>query len=466
MSWTLDTRMRGRARRTSVDRGTPQYVGAERGDLADLSKPLTMEDLQACLEGTVYDIDAPAAQQPRLAALVNRAGRIKARYDGICETFGPIAMTLTGQQRAYQTHHSVRLELQGPDTIEETERMVAQLPTDLLALYNVLARHAIERDIHLVEVVGAYGAELLAEAIASDFSSERGFVESDLRQLNQIVVGQERFAGTYRQDDFIGIGENFDRSDPLWFSREAQHKVEVSWVDIPTEMQALCDYISHKSPCPPLSAAVAHAWFTRVHPFRDGNGRVARLIANLVLLRNKWPPVVIRYTDREDYLDSLEDSDRAGDIRQFFELMVNWIDLNLDEYTQPEIFGRSYQAELSNQPTTRLDSWSRGARALIQDLRTHLTNLDIFIERVSMPAQSTFLLLERHEGRAATLLAKIHPRRGRDIRVGAGYMSTSMRDGAYIARLPTGLDGDHDAPTIYFQERADPNSAYPVRGAE
>ncbi|MEQ1785992.1 MAG: Fic family protein [Acidimicrobiales bacterium] len=407
-----------------------------------------------------------ATQQQRLLALLNRGERIKARYDGICETFGPIAKRLTRQQRAYQTHHSVRLELQGPETIEETERIVSELPVDLLALSSVLAKHAIERDTHLVEVAGAYGAELLAEAIAGDFRSDRPFRESDLRQLNQIVVGQEWFAGSYRQNDFIGIGENFDRSDPLWFSRAAEHAIEVSWVDVPIEMQRLCEYVSRMSACPPLSAAVAHAWFTRVHPFRDGNGRVARLIANLVLLRNSWPPVVIRYTDREDYLDSLEDSDQAGDIRQFFELMVNWIDLNLDEYTQPEVFGRSYQAELAGQPTARLDCWSRGARALINGLRAHLTGLDIFIERVNMPAQSTFVLLERHERRAATLLAKIHPRSGRDIRVGVGFMSRAMQDGTYIAGLPTGLDGDHDAPTIYFQERADSDSPYPYVGRD
>ena len=42
-----------------------------------------------------------------------------------------------------------------------------------------------------------------------------------------------------------------------------------------------------------------------------------------------------------------------------------------------------------------------------------------------------------------------------------------MRDGAYVARLPTALDGSHDAPTMYFQERSDAESLYPyvARGA-
>ena len=421
---------------------------------------LSVDDLRSCLEGTVYDIEM-TRNPHHLSMLVDRARRIKQRCDAICETYGPIASKLSQDHRIYQTHHSVRLELQGPETIEETESIVRGLPADLAELYNRFIQHALKKDLHLVEVAGAYGAELLAEAIAGDLDTSRPFFETDLRQLNQIVLAYSGSSGTYRTDDFVGIGEGYDRNDPLWFSRDAQRKVEVSWVDIPREMSELCDYVSRPSRCPPLSAAITHAWFTRVHPFRDGNGRVARLLANLVLVRNGWPPVVIRYTDREDYLDALEESDAAGDIRQFFELIVRSLDLNLEEYSNPEIFDQSYRAELSGQPHTRLDAWINGARTLIDELRLQLHDHGIYIERVSMPAQSTFLLLENREGRAATLLAKIRGARGQDIRVGVGYMSQEMRDGCYIAHLPVGLDDDHAAPTIYFQERAPTEYAYP-----
>ncbi len=429
-----------------------------------MSNPKQLDEVAvaSCLRETGYSIEVNGQSRPRVERLLDRSRRIENRYEGICATLGPVFATMTKEQRAYQTHHSVRLELQGPKELRETQAIVDQLPTDVQALAHAMTERAVRSDEHLVHVVGAYGAELLAEQIARSFADDRGFSEADLRELNRFVIRNKHFAGQYRQDDYLSLGQSFDDDDPLWFSRDASRKVEVSWIEIPDEMRRLCAYISAPSDCPPLAAAVAHAWFTRVHPFRDGNGRVARLIANLVLLRNGWPPVVIRHTDREDYLDSLEESDEGGGIQRFFELMVKWIDLNLDEYSHPEIFGRNYQAELSSRPSARLDAWTRAAWELIGALRRELHARDIYVERVSMPASSTFTLLELGEGRAATLLAKIHPQRGRDVRVGLGYMSRAMRDGASIASQPTGLDGDHDAPTVYFQERnTSPDAEFP-----
>jgi TolB-like protein len=68
----------------------------------------------------------------------------------------------------------------------------------------------------------------------------------------------------------------------------------------------------------PLSAgaaarayAEAHLGFVRVHPFFDGNGRVARLVANLPALRWGYPPVVIPSERREDYIGILWEYEQA-----------------------------------------------------------------------------------------------------------------------------------------------------------
>jgi Fic family protein len=423
---------------------------------------LTMADVADCLEGTAYQISGEQRSVARTTRLIDRARRIEERYAGICDTMGPVVGAVTIEQRAYQTHHSMRLELQGPRDLQTTQELVASLPTNVELLAHQLAQDAIRGDEHLLQIVGAYGAELLAERMAESFTGNRPFTEADLRELNRFVVHDKYFAGSYRTDDFLNLGQHFDDGDPLWFSRAPDRQVEVAWMDVPVEMDALARYISRPSPCPPLSASVAHAWFTRVHPFRDGNGRVARLIATLVLLRNRWPPVVIRHTDREDYLDSLEESDAGGDIQPFFELMIKWIDLNLDEYTHPDIFGRSYAAELTQQPSARLKAWTRGAWQMVHMLREALIPHEVYVERVTMPASSTFTLLELGESRAATLLAKVHPKSGLDVRIGLGFMSHEMREGAVVAGEPTGLDGEHAAPTIYFQERnPSPNADFP-----
>lgn len=60
---------------------------------------------------------------------------------------------------------------------------------------------------------------------------------------------------------------------------------------------------------PVVSASWLHHRFTQVHPFQDGNGRVARALASLVLLRAKWFPLVIHRDIREAYISALEAAD-------------------------------------------------------------------------------------------------------------------------------------------------------------
>ena len=60
-----------------------------------------------------------------------------------------------------------------------------------------------------------------------------------------------------------------------------------------------------------LFVADLHARFERIHPFRDGNGRVGRLATNLLLVRHGYPPAVIYKRDRTRYLNALRRADRA-----------------------------------------------------------------------------------------------------------------------------------------------------------
>jgi hypothetical protein len=60
---------------------------------------------------------------------------------------------------------------------------------------------------------------------------------------------------------------------------------------------------------PMLFVADLHARFERIHPFRDGNGRVGRLATNLLLVRHGYPPAVIYKRDRTRYLNALRRAD-------------------------------------------------------------------------------------------------------------------------------------------------------------
>jgi Fic family protein len=55
-----------------------------------------------------------------------------------------------------------------------------------------------------------------------------------------------------------------------------------------------------------------HLAFTSIHPFFDGNGRMARLLANIPLLKNGFLPIVVNNKNREDYLEALSKYDLSA----------------------------------------------------------------------------------------------------------------------------------------------------------
>lgn len=71
---------------------------------------------------------------------------------------------------------------------------------------------------------------------------------------------------------------------------------------------------------PLLLAATFHYRFVAIHPFDDGNGRMARLLMNLLLMQHGYVPIVIRLESRGDYLLALETAD-AGDLSDFVALI-------------------------------------------------------------------------------------------------------------------------------------------------
>lgn len=73
-------------------------------------------------------------------------------------------------------------------------------------------------------------------------------------------------------------------------------------------------------PAEVLSAWLHHR-FTQIHPFQDGNGRVARALASLVFLKRGMFPLVIRDAEREDYIIGLERAD-SGDIAPLVNLFA------------------------------------------------------------------------------------------------------------------------------------------------
>ncbi|MCC7495857.1 MAG: Fic family protein [Fimbriimonadaceae bacterium] len=102
---------------------------------------------------------------------------------------------------------------------------------------------------------------------------------------------------------------------------------EVHWYCPPEHVDAEMDRLlglhrEHRAAgvAPEVEAAWLHHRFTQIHPFQDGNGRIARAIATMEFLRAGWFPLVVRDPDRELYIGACEAAD-AGDLAplvQFF----------------------------------------------------------------------------------------------------------------------------------------------------
>jgi len=82
------------------------------------------------------------------------------------------------------------------------------------------------------------------------------------------------------------------------------------------------DMLYKKDMHPVEFAAWTHAEFVKIHPFKDGNGRTARMIMNYQLLLNGWLPVSVNKDDRLNYYNALESYAVLEDINPFVKLIA------------------------------------------------------------------------------------------------------------------------------------------------
>lgn len=127
-----------------------------------------------------------------------------------------------------------------------------------------------------------------------------------VRRLHAVLLAgiDEQHAGRYRKYSMESDGlavTDLMRQWELWLAGSAQalHPIE--------------------------RAAVAHHRLLRIQPFLDGNGRVARLIMNLSLLRDGYMPAILRAEDRHDYRAALYQADQ-GNYAPLVELIASSIE--------------------------------------------------------------------------------------------------------------------------------------------
>lgn len=144
--------------------------------------------------------------------------------------------------------------------------------------------------------------------------------ESDMRNFHRLVMRRSRpdIAGQY-----AGLAR--------YVRTETGRHEFPSPAEVPALMGDLARWLG-AAPDTPETAFAAHRRLVDVHPFNDGNGRTARLLMNLVLIRGGYPPVAVRPEDRLAYIRALQQSQAGQGTESFDALLYERLDTTLGEY--------------------------------------------------------------------------------------------------------------------------------------
>ncbi|UUZ81325.1 Fic family protein [Paenibacillus sp. P26] len=105
---------------------------------------------------------------------------------------------------------------------------------------------------------------------------------------------------------------------------------------VPEQMEQLVQwYQEQQGKLHPVElAARFHFQFVFIHPFTDGNGRTARLLMNLILMKHGYPPAIVKAANdaRLRYYETLEEASMNGNLIPFVELITECVEESLQRY--------------------------------------------------------------------------------------------------------------------------------------
>ncbi len=171
-----------------------------------------------------------------------------------------------------------------------------------------------------LEVINHRAAILYIEDIVS---KKEAFSQWQIKNIHQLILKgiDDANAGVYRKENVLIAG--------------AQH-LPPEWLLVQSEMESLVKWYEGEARVlhPITRASLVHVLFVKIHPFIDGNGRTARLLLNLELMKNGYPPIVIKKEHRFQYYDALDKAHTTNDYEDFIKIVAIEVEQMLDLYTK------------------------------------------------------------------------------------------------------------------------------------
>jgi fido (protein-threonine AMPylation protein) len=163
-----------------------------------------------------------------------------------------------------------------------------------------------------LEAVNLFKALDRAAVLAA---SDAPLTEHAIRELHARLFASidDEQAGEYRRTDARIVGRDY---------------LPPESVLVPALLREFTEWLEESSADPVAKAAAAQAKILNIAPFLDGNGRVGRLLSNLILEASGYPPAIVHVEDRERYYDGLREAD-SGDMSGLLALLIDCIEAAL-----------------------------------------------------------------------------------------------------------------------------------------
>jgi Fic family protein len=204
--------------------------------------------------------------------------------------------------------------------------------TKSLLLHNITAQGKPLKD-H-IEITGHNEAINSLTAITS---GNEPLTESFIRNLHLLIL-REPYLSKAKTEEGVATTKMIEVGK---YKATANHVVTSTGetfrfaepLDVPEKMHALVQFINNaadKSAAKSiLEAAKVHYDFVMIHPFDDGNGRLARILMNLVFIKNGFPPAIIKTEDKANYYAALRQAD-GGQFEPFAEYIAGCVVASLN----------------------------------------------------------------------------------------------------------------------------------------
>lgn len=185
--------------------------------------------------------------------------------------------------------------------------------TEILLLFGKIVGEADVRDVHEMAASNVGLKMMKEEALLKDTPLTQHFI----RTLHKTLLREDytvyrTLPGGVQTSYVIHAGQYKTRPNSV-ITRYGDRFEYATPEETPALMSDLVDWYNEAERLgkftPIELAAIFHYRYIRIHPFEDGNGRIARLMANYILTRHDYPMIVVRSRKKKEYLEALHRTD-------------------------------------------------------------------------------------------------------------------------------------------------------------